>query len=459
MRPIKQFFLKFRLVLIPVLLLFCGLTGALGAGFFDSYFVTRPTMPDDPMEFEPVTFNRHAMAAPVQIPEGWPQLFGPVRSNTIPQDRIVRLNWESETPPEAWRIPVGTGYSSPIVSRQRVVLQHRLGDEELTSCFQLADGKVIWEYRTPATYVCPHPPYSSGPYSTPIIDGDRVYLQTASGQVTCLDFETGGMLWSRELSQEFQVPENVFAVGHSPLLDNHQLILNLGAGAQNAGMISLDKMTGQTLWQGTEHGASYATPTVAEIHGQRYCFALTASHAIALDASSGELFWQFPLKAKTPDFVNATSPVVSGDVVIFTAYQGGTIYSRIMPDRTREEIRFDKRTLISQFNPMTSLNGYLYGWHFLDKSFRCIHLETGELKWKWVSGIGRGTHVISGDQILLFGESGKVALVSTNPEELTILKEAGSPLMQDHAYSAPAVSGNRVLIRDEKELLCLEIPQ
>lgn len=447
---------SFAVGMLAAVIVLGSLVAALSAGAFNPWLFPPDENPIAPTVYDPLAIAAEPDADQRAAPSDWPQLFGPLLNNRVPPARDVSFDWQGDAPEIAWKNTIGTGYSSPVISAGRCIVLHRLGDEEVVSCFDLQNGETVWERRYPTAYECPHPPHSSGPYSTPLIEGDRVYVQGADGLFQCLSLDNGEPYWSRQLSEEYAVPENVFAVGHSPALDGDQLILNIGAKERNAGIIAIDKLTGETRWEATSFGASYATPALATIDDQKYCFVLTAEAAVALDPADGRVFWEFPHKAIAEDFVNATSPVVAGDVVIFTAYQAGTVYSRVLPDGSREEIRHDKRNLVSQFNPLTVQGDFLYGWHFMDKSFRCIELATGEVRWKWVSGIGRGTHAIANDSILLYGESGKIAVAAPNTEELIVLHEATEPLLKEPAFSAPAVAEKRVLLRNEEEIICLD---
>lgn len=444
-------------VLLYLFLAICsgGLAG-LWFGAFTSLMVATPEGPNSLRKFAPIELRQTQTALDRTIDANWPQLFGPLGNSCMPDANAREIAWSGAEPEIVWRKEIGTGYSSPIIAVHQAIVLHRLGNEEVASVYDLKKGTLNWEYRYPTSYVCPNPPHSSGPYSTPLVDGNFVYLQSAEGVLRCLSLEEGALIWERNYTKDFNVPRNVFAVGHTPTLDGEQLILNIG-GKPDAGVIAIDKQNGDVLWTATDFGASYAKPVLATIHDQRICFVLTAEEAVALNPENGEIYWHFPFKAIAEDFVNATTPVVCGDVVIFTAYQAGTIYLRIQPDGQYKELRRDKRTLVSQFNPLTCLDGKLFGWHFSDKSFRCVDLASGQLQWKWVSGLGRGTHLISGDSIFLIGESGKVAVVKRNSEELEILELPTEPILKEPAFSAPAMSAGMILIRNEKEIVCLKV--
>ena len=447
---------SFSLILYTFLAVSTGAVSALWFGAFTPLLIVTPEGADSLREFAPIELKATETQDQQGTIQEWPQLFGPLSNSTQPDSVAQKISWADAQPEIAWRIEIGSGYSSPIIAGGLAIVLHRVDDEEIAAAYDLKTGNLNWEYRYPTQYICPNPPHSSGPYSTPLVDGNSVYIQSAEGVLRCLTLTGGELVWEKNYSEDYEVPENVFAVGHTPTLDGDRLILNIG-GKPDAGVISIDKQNGDVLWTATDFGASYAKPVLATIHDKRFCFVLTAEEAVALNPENGEVYWNFPFKAIAEDFVNATTPVVFGDVVIFTSYQAGTIYLRIQPDGQNEELRRDKRTLVSQFNPLTCLDGKLYGWHFSDKSFRCVDLASGQLQWKWVSGLGRGTHLISGDSIFLIGESGKVAVVKRNPEELEILEVPTEPILKEPAFSAPAMSAGMILIRNEEELVCLKV--
>ena len=429
---------------------------ALYSGALNFLFMT--SLPDQDRDWDgPTIVITHPENSAAVSTDNWPCLFGPLQNSTLNSSLML-----SEAGPEKfeilWERELGTGYSSPVIAGGVVYVPDRREDQVFLTAILLDSGETLWEWSQPTDYVCPNPPHSSGPYSTPLVDGGFVYFLTAEGELICLDAQTGEKHYSRPLSQEYSVPENVFAVGHTPLVYRDWLILNLG-GKPDAGLVALEKKTGELVWKSTNFGDSYATPMIATIHGREIGFALTAEQAVSFDPETGSVFWNFPMQAIADDFVNATSPVHYGDLVIFSAYQAGTYTLRILPDGQYEQLRHDRRLLVSQFNPLTCRNGYLFGWHFFDKSFRCIDLATGNLMWKCNTDIGRGTHLMFENVCLLAGESGQLALVDPDPAGFSIKLEPDLPLLKEPAFSAPAYDGGRFVWRNEERIICFGIAE
>src|SRR5687768_18120767 len=45
---------------------------------------------------------------------------------------------------QKWKTPVGSSYSSPVVSQSRVYVHTRRDDQEVVTCLDWRTGKVIW---------------------------------------------------------------------------------------------------------------------------------------------------------------------------------------------------------------------------------------------------------------------------------------------------------------------------
>src|SRR5437879_10357268 len=79
----------------------------------------------------------------------FPQWRGPARDGRVSVP--ARAGW-----PEAllvgWKVKVGAGHASPVVSGDRVFLFSREGEEEGAQRFELATGKGVWRGAYPAPY-------------------------------------------------------------------------------------------------------------------------------------------------------------------------------------------------------------------------------------------------------------------------------------------------------------------
>ena len=385
----------------------------------------------------------------------WPNLFGPAHDSTSPEQGID-FDWDDRGPSELWRRTIGDGYSSPVLADNKLIVFHRQGDEEIVECLDSQTGETRWSYRQLTAYQCPMQ-YSSGPYSTPVIEGDRVYALGAEGKLVCLDINAGTRCWSRDLLADYQPPQRLFPVSASPLIEGDALVLNVGGSAAGSGIVAVDKRSGQTLWKVTDDAASYATARSATIHDHRYTFVFTQEGLVALDAHRGEVRWSIPFRPKNPDVHIATSPLVHGDLVLVSGFQLGSLCVRVLPAGGYEERWRDRRVLVSHYNNLIAVDGRVYGFSAQDGSFRCVDLSSGKVCWKWRSVLGRGMAIAADGHFIVLGEYGHLASLKIDPDKPRVVSMTSEPILAAPCYSAPALAGWRLFLRNEGGLICLDV--
>ena len=388
----------------------------------------------------------------------WPNLFGPMHDSSAEEE--VSLAWGPQGPSILWEIPVGEGYSSPIVWQDRLIVMHRIGDEEIIACHDSQDGSPLWEHRTPTSFECKSH-YTDGPYSTPTTDGEFVFGMSAEGLLQCLKLSDGSLVWEKDLRSEYALPtDRTFGEGHSPLIWGEKLIINVGGTIGETGIIAFDKKSGNVLWSATDHRAGYATPQPARIHAQDFLFVLTDAGIVSLDPEDGTVHWEIPFKAPVVDAENAVTPLIHGDIAIFCSYGNGTKCLRILEDGSYEELWTDRRALTSQFSPLICVDKHVYGVHAGDFSLRCIELTSGKVCWREKTELKRATSLRVGHQLILFGEYGHLASVAVDPAEFRVLSRTEQSLFDDtHCFSAPALAAGRLYLRNEHKLVCYDVTE
>jgi len=95
----------------------------------------------------------------------WPEFLGPTRDNRSPETGL-RETLPAEGVPILWKKAVGTGYSAPSVRNGRLVLHHRLGNEEIVEAMDSTTGETVWRYSYPSRFIDPFG-YNNGPRCSP----------------------------------------------------------------------------------------------------------------------------------------------------------------------------------------------------------------------------------------------------------------------------------------------------
>src|SRR5947209_13486537 len=81
----------------------------------------------------------------------WPQFLGPNRDGISPETGLLP-SWPKDGPPVLWQKEVGEGYSGPVIVGGKLILFHRVGDNDIVACLDAATGKEHWKFAYPTSY-------------------------------------------------------------------------------------------------------------------------------------------------------------------------------------------------------------------------------------------------------------------------------------------------------------------
>ena len=436
----------------------------------------------------------------------WPIFLGPHGTGVSDETGLLD-QWPQTGPNVLWEQRIGKGYSSPSILGDRVVVHHRLRDQDVVECLQAADGQPIWKYEYETDFSDPYG-YNNGPRCSPVLTKTRCYTFGAQGRLVCLDLETGKRIWERETTKEWKIPEPFFGAGCTPILEGELLIVLVG-GQPNSGVVAFHAETGKTVWEsvgqktwdgaetdqnnnryrwtGSEAIVSYSSPIVATIHGQKHLLCLLRQGLVSLDPENGDVRFRYWFRARVHESVNAARPVVVDDLIFLSAaYETGAALLQVQPDSKNFEVVWrNKRGMSTHWSTPIHLDGCLYGFsgrHEGEAKLQCIDLKTGSLEWtsngydgsvtdlrpdgngdivdskgQPATFFGRGSKTAVDGKFIILGERGTVVLAKMNRKGLSQLSRASYKQIRYPAWAAPVVSRGRLYLRSEDNLLCLDV--
>ncbi|MEM6571257.1 MAG: PQQ-binding-like beta-propeller repeat protein [Planctomycetota bacterium] len=332
--------------------------------------------------------------SPDAVVGDWTEFLGPGGRGVSSETNLLK-DFGDAGPALVWEMETGDGYAAPSVQGERLVYFHRVGDEEVVECLEAATGRRFWSVRTPSDYRDSYG-YSRGPRCSPLIDGNRVYTYGVQGTLQCLKLDSGERVWKRELTKEYEVPQDFFGVVSTPVLFGGLLIVHVGAPGGPC-VIALDKSTGENRWatdSKSDWAAGYATPVLGKVHGKDRCFVFAGGKSrpprgglMALDPATGKVDFEFPWRSTSYESVNAASPVLIGDRVFISAtYDTGGALLDLKEDGGYE-VAWTSKVLGTHWNTSIHDGGYLYGFdgrNEPDASLVCQELATGKEVWREV---------------------------------------------------------------------------
>jgi outer membrane protein assembly factor BamB len=354
--------------------------------------------------------------------------------------------WGDEALASAWTHPLGQGYAGPAIREGRVVVFHRVGDQERVDALDAKTGKLQWQTEFKTTY-SGGVNEDKGPRCVPLIAGSNVYLFGAAGQLHCVDFGTGAKRWSRDAYGDLDGREGYFGAGSTPILVGDRLLVNIGG--RRAGLAAFSVATGETLWTATDEAASYSSPTAVTLDDQPAVVFLTRMNTVAVDPSNGEVFFRFRFGQSGPT-VNAATPLVFGDrLFVSSSYGVGARLARMRLDRT-DTVWENDEVMSSQYTTCVYRDGYLYGSHgredFRNGELRCVDTKTGRLLWRNAE-VGVSHVILVRDRLLALNNEGKLLLVRAAPDRFQKLAEAS--LTPNTVRALPALSDGQFYFRDQ----------
>lgn len=368
------------------------------------------------------------------VTSDWPTFLGLTRNGVSTETRLNR----ELPPPLIWEIPKGAGYTAPAIVGAHLVMQHRVGDEEIVECLHAETGASQWQFRYVTAFEDRYG-YNNGPRSSPVIDGERVYTMGAEGRMHCLELGSGELIWGRDLREDYRVTQDFFGTASTPLVEGQFLIVNVGAPGGPA-VVGFDKTNGDEVWRaGAEWGPSYASPVPAVVHEQRRVFVFAGGESsppagglMSIDPATGRIDFTFPWRSRTFESVNASCPVVFDNKVFISAsYRIGSALVEVLPDFTHRVV-WTTQEFGLHFNTAIHRDGYLYGFDGRnegDASLACVDAATGEIVWRetpeWredingrsvIAGTYRGSLMSVDGGFLCLGELGHLLWLNLTPQ-------------------------------------------
>jgi outer membrane protein assembly factor BamB len=343
-------------------------------------------------------------------------------------------------------------WSSPVIQGNRLIVPGRDENNDLVFCIHAETGKLIWLGSYPAKATNSHGP---GSRTTPFISEDKVYTFGRSGDLVCWQVEDGKLLWHKNVKDEGGA-EPQWGFSSTPLVFEDKVIVQ---GGGTALVIAYNKLTGNVLWKSMNGEAGYAAGITMNIEAEMKLLIYQGTGLSCLNSGDGKELWTAPWA--TEYFVNATTPIVSGDLIFHTSgYKMGCEALKI--SENGYTVLWKNNVMEAQHSDPILINGYLYGYSGESSrnngQFKCIEMVSGKEMWS-TSEIGQGTTTFADGHLICLDIKGNLFLIKPDPSGFKMLGSIRHAIedVKNPAWTVPVVANGKLYLRYLQQLICYKL--
>ncbi len=398
----------------------------------------------------------------VAMADNWPQWRGPALNGTSAEKNLP-LKWSAEEN-VTWKLPLPSwSGSTPIIWGDKIFLNIADGDDLFLWCVDRAKGTPLWKKRLGGGNTKMRKQNMSSP--SPVTDGKSVYVMTGTGVLKGFDF-TGNEQWSRDIQKDYGQFGLNWGYASSPLLFEDSLFVPVLHGMKTddpSYLLRIDRKTGRTIWKVErpttairESPDAYTTPALLR-YGKAVEIVISGGDCVTgHDPATGRELWRANgLNPENHPFNRiVASPVVFDDVIYAP--------TRVKPLLAikaggRGDITESHRLWAFQNGPdvPTPVTDGKYFYVVDDKGVCwCLDAKTGQTVWG-PQRIKSGTY--SASPVLADGK-----IYITDEDGLTTVVKAGPKFevlaennLNDYCLSSPAISDGQLFMRTAQHLYCI----
>ena len=433
-----------------------------------------------------LTFTLTASPKATLRGEDWPGWMGSQRDGVYRETGII-----DEIPDSGlkikWRKPIAAGYAGPAAADGRVFVfdyvvesgeafndpgtRATLNGKERLTALDADSGEQIWQYQ----YDCPYSiSYPAGPRCTPTVDGGRVYILGAEGDLKCLRTEDGKVVWERRLKGEFGVEVPIWGFASHPLVDGDLLYTMVGGAGQ--GIVAFDKASGEVRWKALDAKTGYCPPSIIEAGGTRQLIVFHPEGVASLNPADGSKYWEIPLK---PDYeMSITRPMVDGNRMYVSSIRTKALMIELDSNRpAAEELWFGepKEAVHCANSTPLFVDGVVYGTDCNDGDLVAVDGKDGSQLWTTFEATKPGerrfvrhgtaflTRIGETDRYLVMSETGDLLMARLTEKgfedlgRFHVVEPTAECFGRSVVWSHPAYANRTAYVRNDKEIVAVDL--
>jgi outer membrane protein assembly factor BamB len=384
---------------------------------------------------------------------------GPNRDGHFTEIGLLK-EWPKDGPQLLLEVEkIGSGWSSPILAGDMIYITGMIDTLDYLSAIDL-QGNIKWQVPYGRSWNQSFPDTRS----TATVEDDRIYVQSGTGRLVCIERATGKEIWAVNVDKDFECEYHLWGNSETPLIVDDKVVCT--PGGKKTSVVAFDKMTGKLVWQSKSLGGqrAYASATIYKYKDFRYILAVIGTDLLALVPETGEIAWNYKYynseKWDQPGLIWTNTPVFKNDRIFLTmGYDYNAKMIQMASDGKSVSEVFTDTIFDNHHHGVILVDGYLYGSNWLSNSkgnWVCMEWNTGKIMYeeKWDT---KGALVMAAGMLYAYNEKGNVGLIKPTPEgfkpisEFKITKGAGPH------WAHPFIADGKLFIRHGNVLMVYNI--
>ena len=378
----------------------------------------------------------------------WNQFRGP-EGTGVSTEKNLPVTW-SKTENLAWTADLpGDGVSSPVVQGDRVFITANSGikkDRLIVACYNLADGKLLWQRQIWATGATGCHPMTAMAAPTPVVDANGVYALFATGDIVAFTL-TGQLKWTRALANDYPQIANQVGMAASPILWQGTLIIPMD-NTGDSFLAAIDTRYGQNIWKVKRpRETSWVTPLVRQVDGTTEVVFSSDEAVVGYDIGTGKERWRF----KSQGIGSIPSPLVGPGMLLIPANGITAIEAKAGQD---QKILWKSPQLRSGMSSPLYYQDHVYSVNSAGVLI-CASAVDGKVLWQErLKGKFSGSPIAADGKIYAVNEEGTTFVVQTGEKPEVVAKNE----LKDSIITTPAIASGKILLRSRNKLYAIATP-
>ncbi len=386
---------------------------------------------------------------------------GPDRDGIFIETGLLK-EWPEAGPQQVLEVEkIGVGWSSPIWVDGMIYVTGMIDTLDHLTAIN-PDGSIKWQVPYGRSWNKSFPDTRS----TPVVEADRIYVQSGTGQVSCINKEDGSTIWEVDVDKNYQGEYHVWGNSETVLICDDKVIVS--PGGHETSVVALNKMTGEEVWKTKSLGGprAYASAAIYEWNGFRYVLAVIGTHLLAIVPETGEIAWSYsyfnPEKWKWQDngLIWTNTPVFKDNNIFLTmGYDYPAVMLEMDSTGTSVAEKFVDHTFDNHHHGVILHDGCLYGSNWFDNKrgrWVCMKWDTGEIKYvaEWDT---KGAMVMADGLLYAYNERGNVGLVEPDPDGFKVISEFKIKKGAGPHWAHPFIADGKLFLRHGDVLMVYDI--